>query len=87
MEWLKEGSNSDYIYCNVWPTKTIFKINLANNQVQKSFDLSDIEKDVRKSPNGWQIDVLNGIAYDHVSNNFLVTGKDWPLLYLLKLDH
>jgi glutaminyl-peptide cyclotransferase len=29
--------------------------------------------------------VLNGIAYDKQDNRLFVTGKDWPLLYEIKL--
>jgi len=31
-------------------------------------------------------DVLNGIAYDSVSKNFLITGKRWPKMFEIKFN-
>lgn len=32
-------------------------------------------------------DVLNGIAYDEKSKRFFITGKNWPNLFVIKLEN
>jgi len=32
-----------------------------------------------------ELDVLNGIAYNHASNTIFVTGKNWDKLFEIKL--
>jgi len=86
MEWVHE-QDGDYIYSNIWPINTVLKINLSTNKVEKTFDESDMVKDARNRAEGWREEVLNGIAYDRLKDNFIMTGKDWPLFYLTKLDH
>jgi glutamine cyclotransferase len=86
MEWVHE-SDGDYIYSNVWLTNLILKINLSTNQVEKTFDATKLVNNTKDSPGGSRIDVLNGIAYDHLTDTFLLTGKKWPLFYVSKLDH
>jgi glutaminyl-peptide cyclotransferase len=31
------------------------------------------------------LDVLNGIAYDHENDRLFVTGKNWPRLFEIEL--
>ncbi len=73
-----------YIYANVWQTNKIVKIDPATGKVVGRFDLSALANDARKaSP---QVDVLNGIAWHPDTRSFLVTGKHWPHVYILKID-
>ena len=71
-----------FIYANVWQTDNIVKIDPATSKVVATYDLSDIRK-----KNGFQQnkdDVLNGIAYNKVTGNFVITGKNWDHSFEVK---
>lgn len=73
-----------FVYANVWQTNKIVKIDPATGSVVGRFDLSTLANDARKaSP---KVDVLNGIAWHPDTRSFLVTGKHWPHVYILKID-
>jgi glutaminyl-peptide cyclotransferase len=73
-----------YVFANVWQTNTILKIDPATGKVAGRLDLSKLASDARKaSP---QVDVLNGIAWHPETRSILVTGKNWPNIYILKID-
>jgi glutaminyl-peptide cyclotransferase len=73
-----------FVYANVWQTNTIVKIDPATGKVVGRLDLTALANDARKaSP---QVDVLNGIAWHPDTRSFLVTGKHWPHVYILKID-
>ena len=38
-------------------------------------------------PHGWGNAVLNGIAYVQSRDSFIITGKEWDLLFEVKLDY
>ena len=67
-----EGS----VWANVWHSDEIMRIDPADGTVSGVLDLSGI---IEPDPAvGNSEDVLNGIAYDAVTGNYLVTGKRWP---------
>jgi len=73
-----------YVFANVWQTNLILKIDPNTSKVVGRIDLSKLANDARKaSP---QVDVLNGIAWHPETRSFLVTGKNWPNTYILKID-
>ncbi|MBL0742679.1 glutaminyl-peptide cyclotransferase [Chryseolinea lacunae] len=73
-----------YIFANVYETSWIVKIDPATGKVVGRVDLSPLTEEVRRmSPN---IDYLNGIAYDPNSKAFLVTGKNWPKTFLIRIQ-
>jgi glutamine cyclotransferase len=73
-----------YIYANVYETSWIVKIDAASGKVVGRADLSPLTEEVRRMyPN---IDYLNGIAYDVNSKAFLVTGKNWPKAFLIRIQ-
>ncbi len=73
-----------YIYANVWQTNFIVKINPANGNVLGKLDLSDLYTEAKmNNPN---CDVLNGIAYDSVTNKIYVTGKLWNNIYQIDFE-
>lgn len=73
-----------FVFANVWQTNIILKIDPATGKVVGRLDLSQLASDARKaSP---KIDVLNGIAWHPDTRSFLVTGKNWPNIYILKID-
>lgn len=72
-----------FIYANQWLTPYILKIDAVSGKVVGRVDLSALENEVSnkyKDTNG-----LNGIAFNPQSGTFFVTGKNWPLIYELKL--
>lgn len=73
-----------FVFANVWQTNLILKIDPNTGNVVGRIDLSKLASDARKaSP---QVDVLNGIAWHPDTRSFLVTGKNWPNIYILKID-
>jgi glutamine cyclotransferase len=86
LEWV-----NGQVWANVWETERIVRIDPASGRVLGWIDLTGIlqEADRRRFvPPGAEtsIDVLNGIAYDSASNRLVVTGKNWPLLYEIRVD-
>jgi len=72
-----------YIYANQWQTNNIYKIDPATGNVVGKLDLSALGEEVRvKDP---QADVLNGIAYEKKSKLLLITGKQWPATYAIRI--
>ncbi len=70
------------LYANVWHSNYIAMIDLQTGQVVGIVDLT------RLNPiNGifQREKVLNGTAYDEKTGHLLVTGKNWPKLYEIKL--
>jgi len=73
-----------YIYANQWQYNYILKIKPDTGEVEAKIDVTDlVNKAKEKNP---QSEVLNGIAYNPVSNKFYVTGKYWPEIYEIQFD-
>ena len=74
-----------FIYANIWLEDTVLKIDPANGEAVKAYDLSALRRlalaDVMTpDPDA----VLNGIA--HVREDiFYIGGKRWPLIFLVRL--
>jgi glutamine cyclotransferase len=80
-----------FIYANQWQTDYIYKIDPATGKVVGKANLFDLRQKANipypiagdeTSP-----EVMNGIAYDAVSNRIFITGKNWPKLIEIKLDN
>ncbi|MBK5278876.1 MAG: glutaminyl-peptide cyclotransferase [Bacteroidia bacterium] len=74
----------EYIFANQWETNYILKIDPEDGTVVGKFDLSEFTKKAK-----WmypQSDVLNGIAYNSKTKDILVTGKYWPLSFIIRLN-
>jgi glutamine cyclotransferase len=86
-EPLKELNELEYadgfIYANIWRTDMIARIDASTGVADSFLDLSQLTSQA-KLING-QADVLNGIAWHPETKSLLVTGKYWPLIYVLKL--
>jgi len=74
-----EGS----IYANVWPTARIIRINPVSGQVTGEMDLSGLIATFEKK----DVDVANGIAYDPISRLVFITGKFWPRVFVIRIEH
>ncbi len=78
LEWVKGE-----LFANVWLTDHIVRIDPDSGVVKGLVDLSGLADRIpRRGPD----DVLNGIAYDPATDRLFVTGKNWPNLYLIRLD-
>ncbi len=70
------------IYANVWHSTFIFEIDPATGIVVRVIDCTELaERAVQGDPQR----VLNGIAYRPDSGTFFLTGKDWPILFEVRL--
>ncbi|MGI5503251.1 glutaminyl-peptide cyclotransferase [Lentzea sp. CA-135723] len=69
----------DKIWSNVWKTDEIVRIDPGDGQVLNTYDLSSLK------PSG-DVDVLNGIAHIPGTNEFLVTGKNWPTIFRVRFN-
>ena len=87
--YVKENLNElEYIkgsvFANVWTTNTIVKINPADGKVVGKLDLSALAAEAKNLyPH---VAEMNGIAYDSINNQLLVTGKLWPKIYAIKIE-
>jgi glutaminyl-peptide cyclotransferase len=72
-----------FIFANIWQTNNIVKIDPQTGKVVGRLDLSQLAQDAQmRSP---RVDVLNGIAYHPTTKLVLVTGKYWPMTYVIQL--
>jgi len=74
------------IYANRWHTNLICRIDAHTGKVDGRIDLGDLFKQVGISYQpGDDEFVLNGIAYNKVRKTFIVTGKQWPKMFEIRL--
>lgn len=72
------------VWANVWQTPYIVRIDAATGDITGVLDMSGlIEPDPSIADPGA---VLNGIAYDPVSDTFLLTGKRWPTMFQVRIS-
>lgn len=74
-----------YIYANVYQKNYIVKIDTTNGNVVGIIDLSSLDSKAKLKSQG--AEVLNGIAFDSISNKIYVTGKLWPDIYQIDFPH
>lgn len=80
LEWV-----NGYIYANKYLTDYILKIDPSSGLVVGKLNLVGLLKQSNQ-PIVTNTDVLNGIAYNPATGNFLITGKRWPALYEIKIN-
>jgi len=73
-----------YVYANVYQSNNIVKINPETGIVEGMITFNGLMDQSDYIPN--RTDVLNGIAYDSASKNFLITGKRWPKMFEVKFN-
>ena len=74
-----------FVYANIWQTSSIVKIDTSNGKVVGKIDLSSLSHEAKnKNPNA---SVLNGIAYDSITDKIYVTGKLWANVYEINFSH
>lgn len=72
-----------FIWANIWHNNHIIKINPTTGDVVGVIDFSEITKELKLKDGE---SVLNGIAYDADKKAFWITGKQWPKMFLVKLQ-
>jgi glutamine cyclotransferase len=70
------------ILANIWQTDRIARIDPATGRVKGWIDVGPLWRQVGVIDTNA---VPNGIAYDRKADRLYVTGKDWPLLFEIKL--
>jgi glutamine cyclotransferase len=88
-ELLKNVNELEYIkgsiYANVYQTNDVIKIDPSNGKVVGRLDLNSLGLEAKyKNPHS---DVMNGIAYDSITDKIYVTGKLWSNIYQIKFPH
>jgi glutamine cyclotransferase len=74
------------IYVNIWQQNTILMVNPATGKVEGVANLNSLKTTIEKEQKLEDSDeVLNGIAFDKVTNRLFVTGKHWGKLYEIEL--
>jgi glutamine cyclotransferase len=78
-------------YVNVYYDKNIYKIDLHTGNVIKVYGMdhlikSELEGRTLTEERWYQGEVLNGITFNPMKKNFLVTGKKWGYYYEVYLD-
>ncbi len=70
------------IYANVWQSDYIVRFSAETGEVNGWIDLTGLNPDPEtlRYPH-----VLNGIAYNGEADTLLVTGKNWPYLWHIRL--
>ena len=81
LEWI-DGN----ILANVWHQNTVLLIDGQSGLVKGQYDLGKLAQDASQHmPSRENEQVLNGIAWNPASHTLLVTGKDWPVWFELKI--
>ncbi len=84
LEFLNEIEYVDgEIYANIWGRDQIAVIDEKTGNVKTFIDLAFLRKELEGSR---LAEVLNGIAYNPTTKTFIVTGKNWPYYFELKID-
>lgn len=72
-----------FIWANIWYENRIVKIDPLSGNVVGKVDLTLITQQLSLKDGD---SVLNGIAYDTDKKAIWVTGKNWPKMFLLKIQ-
>jgi len=72
------------IYANVYQTNIIVKIDAESGHVVGRLYMNGLLQQSDIIPD--RTDVLNGIAYDSTTKNFLITGKRWPKMFEVRVN-
>ncbi len=70
-----------HLWANRWKTDEIVRIEPRCRRVDGVVDAADLTDLAAQAAGGQPIDVLNGIAHVPGTDRFLVTGKDWPVMF------
>jgi glutamine cyclotransferase len=72
------------IWANVWLTDYVARIDSESGAVVEWLDLTGLlSPEITEE---YDVDVLNGIAYDEETDRIFVTGKYWPTLFEIEVE-
>jgi glutaminyl-peptide cyclotransferase len=77
------------IYANVYQSSQILRVEKATGAVTGVVDAAGLLTEEERAALGADPDtnaVLNGIAYDPETDTFLITGKLWPKLFVVRFS-
>lgn len=77
LEWI-DGS----IWANVYPTNRVVRVDPSSGCVTGRADMGFLTDAIVPAPEGES--VMNGIAYDPDSGLIYLTGKNWPLIFVMR---
>lgn len=81
LEWI-----DGYILANIWHSNTVLLINGQNGKVTGQYDFSILSATATKLMKQQEPDdVLNGLAWNADTKNLLVTGKNWPVWFEVRI--
>src|SRR5690606_34246366 len=75
-----------FIFANRWHDDNIYKIDPATGHVVGVLHFAGVLKQYAPHFKPGSEDVLNGIAWDDESGTLFLTGKNWPLVFQVKLQ-
>lgn len=78
LEWI-----NGYILANVWLSNIVLLIDGNTGAVAGYYDFSALSAMIK---NKGTEDVLNGLAWNAATHTLLVTGKNWPLWFSVKIQ-
>lgn len=70
------------VWSNIWQSSLIIEIDPATGKVTTVLNARSLTP---TSAEGSTSKVLNGIAYDPTNDTFLLTGKQWPTMYRVRI--
>ncbi len=74
-----------FIYANIWTEDIIVKIDPKTGKIVGKINLGSLVREVKSiNPNA---DVLNGIAFNPITNKIYITGKLWSKIYEIDFFH
>ena len=72
------------IWANIWQTDNLVIIDPKTGKITGEVNLAGLSGSIVQSQEE-QMDVLNGIAWNPITDKIYVTGKWWPKLFEIKL--
>jgi len=72
------------IFANIWHTDFVARIDPTSGKVLGFINFTGLLSPTERD---FSTDVLNGIAYDPAGDRLFVTGKRWPKLFEVRLQH
>jgi glutamine cyclotransferase len=75
------------LFANVWLTTDIVVIDPESGEVVAVIDASLLRDQAAALAFGdFEVNVLNGIAYDEITDRFHLTGKYWPVSFVVRFE-
>lgn len=74
----------DFLLINRWYTFEILILDLKTDQLIEVWHLDEITQNLSPQQKS-RMDSMNGIAWNHIEKQLLITGKLWPVMYQLQI--